>query len=376
LACWHLISGEYPPQLGGVSDYTRMVARGLAAVGDCVQVWAPGAARPLARDPGVEVHPLPDHFGPHSLAILSRGLAREGEMLVQYVPHAFGFKAMNLPFCAWLLMRRREAVTVVFHEVAFPLRRRQPLRHNVLGVVTRVMALMVARSARRIFVTVPGCIRLLQPMVSARLAIGWLPVPSTIPVIDDREGIRAVRLRYAFADGGLLIGHFGTYGEWISNMLLASLPAVLGEYPQAVALLMGANSEKFRAVMLREYPQLAARFHATGPLAASDTSRHIAACDLMVQPYQDGISGRRTSAMAGLSHGRPVVTTRGEATEALWSESGAVAMAEAGDAAEFAKVAGMMLGGEARREYLAEAGRRLYQQQFDLRHTIAALRHA
>jgi hypothetical protein len=25
---WHIITGEYPPQPGGVSDYTRLVARG------------------------------------------------------------------------------------------------------------------------------------------------------------------------------------------------------------------------------------------------------------------------------------------------------------------------------------------------------------
>src|SRR5207248_6476969 len=27
---WHVLTGEYPPQPGGVSDYTRQVARGLA----------------------------------------------------------------------------------------------------------------------------------------------------------------------------------------------------------------------------------------------------------------------------------------------------------------------------------------------------------
>ena len=38
---WHILTGEYPPQPGGVSDYTRMVAEGLAAAGDEVVVWAP-----------------------------------------------------------------------------------------------------------------------------------------------------------------------------------------------------------------------------------------------------------------------------------------------------------------------------------------------
>jgi hypothetical protein len=38
----HIITPEYPPQPGGVSDYTAQVATGLAEAGDEVQVWCPG----------------------------------------------------------------------------------------------------------------------------------------------------------------------------------------------------------------------------------------------------------------------------------------------------------------------------------------------
>ena len=31
---WHILTGEYPPECGGVGHYTRLVARGLAAAGD------------------------------------------------------------------------------------------------------------------------------------------------------------------------------------------------------------------------------------------------------------------------------------------------------------------------------------------------------
>ncbi len=42
---WQIVTGEYPPQPGGVSDYTRLVARGLAGAGDRVEVWAPPCGR-------------------------------------------------------------------------------------------------------------------------------------------------------------------------------------------------------------------------------------------------------------------------------------------------------------------------------------------
>ncbi len=38
---WHIITGEYPPAIGGVSSYTQLVAEGLAAAGDAVHVWCP-----------------------------------------------------------------------------------------------------------------------------------------------------------------------------------------------------------------------------------------------------------------------------------------------------------------------------------------------
>ena len=40
---WAILTGEYPPQFGGVSDYTRNVATGLVAAGDVVTVYASGS---------------------------------------------------------------------------------------------------------------------------------------------------------------------------------------------------------------------------------------------------------------------------------------------------------------------------------------------
>ena len=35
---WHLITCEYPPDIGGISDHTAQLASGLAAAGDEVHV--------------------------------------------------------------------------------------------------------------------------------------------------------------------------------------------------------------------------------------------------------------------------------------------------------------------------------------------------
>ena len=115
-----MITGEYPPQTGGVSDYSRLVAHGLAAAGDHIDVYAPEGPG-VEPDDNVTLHRLPGHFGARALVQLSRALRRRpgDRLLVQYVPHAFGLKAMNLPFCLWLYShaRRNGGAVVIFHEV-------------------------------------------------------------------------------------------------------------------------------------------------------------------------------------------------------------------------------------------------------------------
>ncbi len=85
---WQIITGEYPPQPGGVSDYTHIISHGLAAAGDEVHVWAPDALPSPAENGGVQIHRLSDHFGPRAMLQRNRALSGSSEnyTLIQYVP--------------------------------------------------------------------------------------------------------------------------------------------------------------------------------------------------------------------------------------------------------------------------------------------------
>jgi len=378
LATWHIISPEYPPHEGGVADYTRLVALGLAARGDRVHVWAPAVRSAEAADSGVEIHRLPGGFGPRTLAALGRELdtAGSGQILVQYVPQGFGMKGMNLPLCLWLFARRRAGITIMFHEVAVALAWRQPMRHNVIGVVNRAMAFVLVRAARRCFVGAAAWESQLRPLAPAGAAIRWLPVPSNVPVVDDPAGVRAVR-RTLVVESGTVVGHFGTAREsWIAERLAAVVPPMLRERPDAVFLLVGRDSPGLRSRLLSGAPELHARVRATGPLAPASASRHLGACDVMLQPYADGVSTRRTSLMAALAHRRPVVTTSGRLTEPLWEQSGAVALADTDDIAAMGAALTHLTDDAGERARLGAAAGALYAQRFDVTHTIAALREA
>jgi glycosyltransferase involved in cell wall biosynthesis len=372
---WHLITGEYPPDIGGVGDYTHQIGEALSRCGDEVHVWTPGNSDRAIETGPIRVHRLPDDFGPRSMAAMERGIDRrsKSQVLVQYVPHAFGWKAMNLPLCVWLASRQRERLSVMFHEVAFPIARCQSMRHNFLGVVTRAMALILARSAQRLFVTTPAWEPLLRSMAGTRRTIQWLPIFSNIPLVEDEAGANAIRRRIA-PDGGKIAGHFGAYGSVYAAGTEALLAAGLAQDAALSVLLIGNGGVEFRDRMIDRHRSFANRVHATGVLTPADLSRSIAACDVMIQYYPDGVTTRRTSCMATLEHGRPVVTTSGPLTEPLWKQSRAVAIAPANDIPAVAGLVQRLVDDGNERRRLGTAARELYDRRFDIRHTVAALR--
>jgi glycosyltransferase involved in cell wall biosynthesis len=371
---WHIITGEYPPQVGGVSDYTRVVAAGLASAGDHVVVWAPRAEAADPRDPRVDVRRLPDTFGPRSLRLLSTALDRAPtphRLLVQYVPHAFGWKAANVPFCLWLRSRRKDGVWVMFHEVAYPFARGAGLMLNALAAVNRLMAMLVGSAAERAFVSIPAWRSGVGSVTHAGTPVMWLPVPSLIAVAGERQASADIRARYG--QGHPLVGHVGTYGDLIQPMLDSSLPELAGQSGCRI-MLLGHNSDAACRELVAKHPALAGRAHGLGTLTPDALSHHVSACDVMLQPYPDGISSRRTSAMVALSHAVPIVTTIGPLTEPIWEASGAAVLVPVDDPGQLAAATASLLTDGARRASLARHAAAVYDQQFDLRHTISALR--
>jgi hypothetical protein len=375
---WHLVTGEYPPDPGGVADYTAAVAGALAAHGDPVHVWARGDADdPVVEPGGVKLHRVAGRFGPAGLARLDRLLDRcDGPrtILVQYVPHAFGWKAMNVPFASWVWRRARRGddVRAMFHEVAFPWVRR-PLWHNVIAASNRLMAAMLVRACTRAYVSIPAWVPLLRQLGAGRLPMAWTPVPANVP---EEVPAAAVAVRRAALIGGdpaaQVAGHFGTYGPSITRTLAPVLRELLGRRPAVRVLLLGAGGDRWREELTEDRGDWIDRVIAPGAQPAAAIAACLRACDLVVQPYPDGASGRRGTLMAALANGMPVVTTIGVLSEPVWGE-GAVAAAPADDTVGLVRLALELLDCPDRRAAMGRAGRRLYEDRFAVRHTIATL---
>ena len=367
-----MITGEYPWQPGGVSDYSRLVAKGLVEAGDAVHVWAPKGLVESPDDRGVEVHRLPGNFGPRALADLdcALGRVRPDRILLQYAPHAFGWKAMNLPLCLWLSSSRRQPVWTMFHEVAYPLGWQQWPRHNLLGLVTRAMASMVARASQKIFVSSKAWEPLLQRLSFGRKKkMVWLPVPSNLP----SNVCAAASAATKACRSGTLMGHFGTFGKNTISILEPVIVRLLIADINRTMMLAGRGAERFASQLGRRFPQTAERLITNENCSIERLALALANCDILIQPYIDGVSGRRTTAMTGLALHSAIVTNAGASTESLWAESEAVALAPTASPSSLIDAAEALLDDRARRAALGARAFELYKGRFALEHTLREL---
>jgi glycosyltransferase involved in cell wall biosynthesis len=377
--CWHIITSEYPPQRGGVSDYTALVAHGLAAEGDQVHVWCPPCSQVFAQPHDVAVHRDLGDFRPEDLRRIDEQLdqfSAPRHILVQWVPHGYGYRSMNLPLCWWLrnrTLRHGDHVEIMLHEPYLSFRMNSP-RQSFAALVHRLMTLLLLGAARRVWVSIPAWEKRWRPYaLGRRIPFRWLPVPSTIPIVDNPGRVQGIRQQHVIGDE-VLIGHFGTYGLAVASVLEPVLIALADLPGFRKVLLMGQGSEEYRQELVRKSPRLEGRVRATGTLDAIDLSCHITACDLLLQPYPDGVSSRRTSCMAGLNHGKPVITNLGDLSEPFWKETGALVLAPTPDTDTFVRLLHELEIDSGKRDRMGRAARKLYEERFDVAHTVAALR--
>ena len=371
---WLILTGELPPVCGGVGDYTALLASALAAAGECVTVCSPPGPTEFLPTSGVEVVSLPDHYGSAARAALDRLLDRAPcRVLVQYVPQAFGVHGANLPFCRWLYRRARRGddVQVMFHEPYLELSLHPP--RALLAILQRAMAATLIRASRRVYVATEAWLPYLHPYAPASMTVVTLPIPSSIPVVSRSRSLEMLRSEL-LSSGSSLVGHFGTYGDHVRPLVAEVLIAVLQRDTNVAAVCAGEGSHEFVRALVRTAPALAPRLHSTGRLPSEDVSLHLQACDVLVQPYPDGVTTRRTTIMAALANGRAVVTTDGRLTEPVWRRTKAAMLVPAGDCAALACAVGRLLDDRHARASLAAQASSIYTAEFAMERTIASLR--
>ncbi len=375
---WHIVTGEYPPQPGGVSDYTRQLARALAAAGDAVTVWAPATDQPAPVDPGVQVHQLPGRFGLKALWHLHYALRRKPKpfrLLIQYVPQSYGYKGANLFFSLWLWSVRDLRPWIMFHEVAVSPSWQQRWSSNVLAFITNVMAGIAAAAAYRCFISIPRWTDKLRRVGLRSPRPEWLPVYSNVAVLPDLQAREMIRKRLVSNSASIVVGHFGTFGMTVGDLVSPVFALLLERRTDLLLLLIGRNSDRYAARFCQEHPGLSKQVKAVADLSGTEVAAYILACDLLLQMYDDGVSSRRGSLLAGVALGMPIVANEGNSTEPLWGQQKLVALTR-GVREDMVAAVERLTDQPEERKSLGSRAKAGYQRFFSIEQTIRVLRES
>lgn len=310
-----LITGEYPPDQGGVGDFTRQLGRALANQDHEVHVIT-SASQPsevAAQRSQVTVHRAVENWGFGCWRQVLR-LSSDLNLNVLNVQYQAAAYDMHPGINLVPGRGRRPPVVVTFHDLKVPylFPKAGPLRWWVVrALARRADAVIVTNREDELKLSESGSgIRRLQ-----RNPIGSNIEP-TLPPDFDRTTERA---RWGVGPDDLLLGYFGFLNESKGGEeLIRALSLLVDQGSPAHLLKIGGRagtSDPTNRAYADRLDRLIAglnlddRVHRTGYVPSERVSASLRAVDVCVLPYRDGVSFRRGSLLACLAHGRAIVTT-------------------------------------------------------------------
>jgi len=369
-----LLSARFPPQRCGVGDYTCFLAGALGQIGHDVDVLTgvgelDESLYPLP--PNVHVHRVINDWGINRVPDVIRYLRDLGPqvLLLQYAPHAFDRRGIT--FAVNLLptlVRVSSGMRVVtnFHELYIPFD--HSFKRNAGALWQRAAVGLLATGSHMLNVTATEWELRLKGM-GIRKRIHVIPVGSNIPLAMTSGADRSRLRKQLLSDSnGLLVAGFGARHDRDMAGVLHALGRLKKEGPvKLVWIGSGSAGEREQAGIedaVRVDGLEEGDVYWTGQLPHCEVSRLLSVCDVMMLPFVDGVSTRRTSAVTALQHGLPLLTTRGTRQEPWFVHGENVYLVPAGD--RHGLVDGLMELARRPdlRERLGEGARTLYNAHF------------
>ena len=312
--------------LGGVADYTRLLARELKPKGieSLVIALADRQAQALTRGTAGD---LPTLIIPASTPWRERIAAAEAALdafapdwtSLQFVPFGFNRKGVIAVEGRWLArLFAGHPLQIMLHELwVEPLPGSAPLRRRILRAAQRRFILRLLKDAK------PALLHTSNAVYQALLAEAGLqtkPLPlfGNIPI--DANADRAW-LDAALSQAGLDLSHrpllFGFFGgvdpNWDSGPLLGGLMEALRSLGRSGVVLSvgsaGSIAERMQS-WRSQYPDL--RFLALGVQSVERISAYLQALDFGLTSYPYALLGKSSSVVSMLEHGVPVIVSWGD----------------------------------------------------------------
>ena len=363
-----LITGEFPPMEGGIGAFTAELAEAMAAEGHEIHILTHRRAkRKQKREPSKTVaeafqrlgntwepqqlpyaslHPRFRrwHWGEMS-AVADIAIRHELDILnVQYQAAAFNMRNPAINFFPYRVNSLATTVTT-FHDL------RVPYLFPKAGGLRKRVVYRLAKASHGIIVTNPANQKELQDQKITLAKQAMIPIGSNIPstVVNHLE-IADNREKLGLNDDHILLGYFGFLNRSKGASDLIGLMEQLDE--RFHLLFIGGETGSSDSFNNRYYLEdvkeeitakgLDDRIHWTGFIPEKRVSAWLKTADMMVLPYQDGVSTRRGSLMAALNHGRPIISTQAELINPILKDGENMLLFPAGDIEAFKQKVNML----------------------------------
>lgn len=311
------VGGSYPPVPCGIGDYVQRLAQTLVGCGTEVHVITSACQGVEPVDGCVQVWPVVERWNLRSLSIVGREVRRIAPDIVniQYPTQCYGRRlAVNL-LPAYLRSILPVPVLTTVHE------------YTTFHRLGRLRIALSALGSTAVVLPDPENLDLLaRRLPCQRSRLYYIPLGANItPALPTAYDRQAQRASYGAQPDDIVIAYFGfiSPSKGLDTLVEAMEMALSSSLQPPVRLLLIASPEPTEpsyATYLRRVREMASRsvpatrVYWTGYAQAEDVSAWLASADMAVFPFADGASLRRTTLLAALGHGLPVISTTSPGT--------------------------------------------------------------
>jgi glycosyltransferase involved in cell wall biosynthesis len=314
-----LVCGSYPPDVCGVADYTRLLARRLRDRGADARIVTT-VGRDIACDAHVPAEALALNWSVRGAMQLARRLRERASDVVHIQFPAKPYHGhMGVHILPLLLRSAAPRVVTTLHE------------YCMAPTGGRLKQLLNVRFSDCVIVTTDHDRDLIARRCRKK-QIHVIPIGSNIePAGSEEEGL-AILEALGVPGGARVLVYFGFVRP--GKGLEAAFRALAHAPDDTVLAIVSADPDpayKEKLMALSRDAGVESRIFWTGYLIEREVSSVMRAASAALLPYDDGATFRRGTLLAALGHGLPVVTTRSAATPPALRHKENVLMADPGD---------------------------------------------
>ncbi len=344
---------------GGIGDFTHHLAQEMAEQGHDVHILTHRKAKqPIKREPSKTVGEAFQRLGtvwePQSLDyatihprfrrwnwgemsnIADIAIRQDLDLLnLQYQPAAFNMRNPAVNFLPLRVNAITKLVTT-FHDL------RTPFLFPKAGGLRKRVVYKLAQRSHGVILTNPANKHELSRDGFGTKAETLIPIGNNTPATHvNHLEIDENRKELGVDESIKLIGFFGFLNKSKGcDHLIEALEQLDDQYHLLIiGGTAGASDTINNELYIEEIKQMISakglddRVHWTGYLQPNRVSAWIKTTDMLVLPYQDGVSTRRGSLMTAMAHGMPIISTQAELINPLLQDGENMLLAPVGNTA-------------------------------------------